>query len=258
MKYTHPGRAGGLHRLRAVRRGLPGQEQDDGRQGAADGAAAAAARCRADELRLLPGPARSRPRERRSPTRSRVSQFLQPLFEFSGACAGCGETPYLKLATQLFGDRMVVANATGCSSIFGGNLPTTPWTCNAEGRGPAWANSLFEDNAEFGYGMRLTIDRARATARARSSAALAPRSARDSPSAILDADQHDEAGIHEQRSACALLKDILGSDAASRRGACSRSPITWSRSRSGSSAATGGRTTSAMAVSTTCWRPTRT
>ena len=86
------------------------------------------------------------------------SQALQPLFEFSGACAGCGETPYLKLATQLFGDRMVVANATGCSSIYGGNLPTTPWTVNAEGRGPAWSNSLFEDNAEFGLGLRLGLE----------------------------------------------------------------------------------------------------
>ncbi|MGA7228096.1 MAG: pyruvate:ferredoxin (flavodoxin) oxidoreductase [Acidimicrobiia bacterium] len=86
------------------------------------------------------------------------SQFLQPLFEFSGACAGCGETPYVKLMTQLFGDRVVVANATGCSSIYGGNLPTTPWTTNAEGRGPAWSNSLFEDNAEFGLGMRLALE----------------------------------------------------------------------------------------------------
>jgi len=86
------------------------------------------------------------------------SQMMQPLFEFSGACAGCGETPYLKLLTQLFGDRMVVANATGCSSIYGGNLPTTPWTKNAEGRGPAWSNSLFEDNAEFGLGMRLAYE----------------------------------------------------------------------------------------------------
>jgi pyruvate-ferredoxin/flavodoxin oxidoreductase len=84
------------------------------------------------------------------------SQFLQPLFEFSGACPGCGETPYIKLATQLFGDRMIVANATGCSSIYGGNLPTTPWAKNDEGRGPAWSNSLFEDNAEFGLGFRLT------------------------------------------------------------------------------------------------------
>ncbi|QDT74710.1 pyruvate:ferredoxin (flavodoxin) oxidoreductase [Lacipirellula limnantheis] len=86
------------------------------------------------------------------------SQLLQPLFEFSGACSGCGETPYLKLMTQLFGDRAMIANATGCSSIFGGNLPTTPWTTNAEGRGPAWCNSLFEDNAEFGLGMRLALD----------------------------------------------------------------------------------------------------
>ncbi len=99
------------------------------------------------------------------------SQLLQPLFEFSGACAGCGETPYIKLATQLFGDRMIVANATGCSSIYGGNLPTTPWAKNNDGRGPAWSNSLFEDNAEFGLGMRLTLDkqieyRARAAAKA--------------------------------------------------------------------------------------------
>jgi len=88
-------------------------------------------------------------------------QQLEPLFEFSGACAGCGETPYVKLATQLFGDRMLVANATGCSSIYGGNLPTTPWTTNRAGRGPAWSNSLFEDNAEFGMGMRLAVDQQR-------------------------------------------------------------------------------------------------
>src|SRR5690606_23484980 len=90
--------------------------------------------------------------------RSRIKdvQLMQPLFEFSGACAGCGETPYIKLLTQLFGDRMIVANATGCSSIYGGNLPTTPWTTNSCGRGPAWSNSLFEDNAEFGLGMRVT------------------------------------------------------------------------------------------------------
>ncbi|HRZ40851.1 MAG TPA: 2-oxoacid:acceptor oxidoreductase family protein, partial [Candidatus Omnitrophota bacterium] len=89
----------------------------------------------------------------------RTVQALQPLFEFSGCCAGCGETPYVKLITQLFGDRMIVANATGCSSIYGGNLPTTPYTVNAQGRGPAWSNSLFEDNAEFGLGFRLTIDK---------------------------------------------------------------------------------------------------
>ena len=86
-------------------------------------------------------------------------KLLQPLFEFSGACAGCGETPYVKLLTQLFGDRILVANATGCSSIYGGNLPTTPWAQNKDGRGPAWSNSLFEDNAEFGLGIRLTLDK---------------------------------------------------------------------------------------------------
>ena len=89
----------------------------------------------------------------------RGTQFLEPLFEFSGACAGCGETPYLKLLSQLFGDRLMIANATGCSSIYGGNLPTTPWTTDAAGRGPAWSNSLFEDNAEFGLGFRLAADR---------------------------------------------------------------------------------------------------
>ncbi len=89
----------------------------------------------------------------------RGTQFLDPLFEFSGACAGCGETPYLKLLSQLFGDRLTIANATGCSSIYGGNLPTTPWTTDVDGRGPAWSNSLFEDNAEFGLGLRLAADR---------------------------------------------------------------------------------------------------
>ena len=89
----------------------------------------------------------------------RQQQVQEPLFEFSGACAGCGETPYLKLMSQLFGDRAIIANATGCSSIYGGNLPTTPWTKNAAGRGPAWSNSLFEDNAEFGLGFRLSVDK---------------------------------------------------------------------------------------------------
>ena len=93
------------------------------------------------------------------------SQFLRPLFEFSGACSGCGETPYVKLVSQLFGDRMMVANATGCSSIYGGNLPTTPWAKDVNGRGPAWSNSLFEDNAEFGLGMRLTVDKINAMAK---------------------------------------------------------------------------------------------
>ena len=97
-------------------------------------------------------------RSRLSHTQVKDIQLLDPLFEFSGACAGCGETPYLKLLTQLFGDRLYIANATGCSSIYGGNLPTTPYTVNKSGRGPTWSNSLFEDNAEFGMGMRLALD----------------------------------------------------------------------------------------------------
>jgi pyruvate-ferredoxin/flavodoxin oxidoreductase len=136
------------------------------------------------------------------------SQMLQPLFEFSGACAGCGETPYLKLLTQLFGDRLLVANATGCSSIYGGNLPTTPWTANADGRGPAWSNSLFEDNAEFGYGMRVALDQQAGQAR-RLLEALdggVPEALRQS---ILDADQSDEAGVIAQRERVAELKDVL-------------------------------------------------
>ncbi len=136
------------------------------------------------------------------------SQFLQPLFEYSGACTGCGETPYLKLATQLFGDRMIIANATGCSSIYGGNLPTTPWTVNNEGRGPAWSNSLFEDNAEFGMGMRLTIDKHREMAR---ELVLSFSSSIDAGLArsLLDADQSDEAGIYEQRLRVQQLKEVL-------------------------------------------------
>jgi pyruvate-ferredoxin/flavodoxin oxidoreductase len=148
-------------------------------------------------------------RAKAKPASVKGSQFLEPLFEFSGACAGCGETPYLKLASQLFGDRMLIANATGCSSIFGGNLPTTPWTVNSDGLGPAWANSLFEDNAEFGLGMRLSVDQhvARARALVRE---LAPDISEGLADAILNADQHDEPGIFEQRKRVALLKDILG------------------------------------------------
>jgi pyruvate-ferredoxin/flavodoxin oxidoreductase len=135
-------------------------------------------------------------------------QLLQPLFEFSGACAGCGETPYLKLVSQLFGDRMLVANATGCSSIYGGNLPTTPWTTNAQGRGPAWANSLFEDNAEFGLGMRVARDQL--AARARSLLAmLAPRIGDSLARGLLDADQSSEEGIAAQRARVAALRERL-------------------------------------------------
>ncbi len=136
------------------------------------------------------------------------SQLLEPLFEFSGACAGCGETPYLKLLTQLFGDRTIVANATGCSSIYGGNLPTTPWSVNSEGRGPAWSNSLFEDNAEFGFGMRLTLDKQEEYARE-----LLPEFAgvlgESLVTEILESDQTNEAGIAAQRERIKLLKERL-------------------------------------------------
>jgi len=138
------------------------------------------------------------------------SMVLQPLFEFSGACVGCGETPYIKLASQLFGDRMVIANATGCSSIYGGNLPTTPWTKNAEGRGPAWSNSLFEDNAEFGLGMRVALDKQNEYAR-ELLASLREQLAGELVDAILSADQSNEAGIYEQRERVATLKQLLES-----------------------------------------------
>src|SRR5207342_1307476 len=130
------------------------------------------------------------------------SQVLEPLFEFSGACAGCGETPYIKLVTQLFGDRMIVANATGCSSIYGANLPTTPWSSNSDGRGPAWSNSLFEDNAEFGLGMRIALDRQSATAR-RIVTELGPSLGEELTAAILAVDPAapvDDATIAAQRS----------------------------------------------------------
>jgi len=140
----------------------------------------------------------------------RQQQIQQPLFEFSGACAGCGETPYLKLVTQLFGDRMVVANATGCSSIYGGNLPTTPWSQNADGRGPAWSNSLFEDNAEFGLGMRVALDKQFEYA-AELVRRLAAELGTEIVDALLSADQSDEAGIFEQRERVAILKEKLES-----------------------------------------------
>ncbi len=136
------------------------------------------------------------------------SQFLEPLFEFSGACPGCGETPYIKLASQLFGDRMVIANATGCSSIYGGNLPTTPWKKNDEGRGPAWSNSLFEDNAEFGLGFRLAIDNH--TDHSKSLLEdLKDSLDSDLVEAILNAPQDDEIQINEQRDRVKILKSAL-------------------------------------------------
>jgi pyruvate-ferredoxin/flavodoxin oxidoreductase len=138
----------------------------------------------------------------------RGTQFLQPLFEFSGACAGCGETPYLKLASQLFGDRLMIANATGCSSIYGGNLPTTPWTANADGRGPAWSNSLFEDNAEFGLGFRLAADRQVEIARRRLTE-LSERVGADLASDILTAPQSRESELRDQHDRVTELKRRL-------------------------------------------------
>jgi pyruvate-ferredoxin/flavodoxin oxidoreductase len=143
-----------------------------------------------------------------NPSMVKDVQLLQPLFEFSGACAGCGETPYVKLLSQLFGDRLLVANATGCSSIYGGNLPTTPWATNAEGRGPAWSNSLFEDNAEFGLGMRLSLDKQEVYARElvkESEAWLG----KDTVDALLNAVQSNEEGIQAQRERVAVLKTAL-------------------------------------------------
>jgi pyruvate-ferredoxin/flavodoxin oxidoreductase len=147
-------------------------------------------------------------RTKLNPGALKDTQLLQPLFEFSGACSGCGETPYLKLMTQLFGDRALVANATGCSSIYGGNLPTTPWSCNAEGRGPAWANSLFEDNAEFGLGMRVTLDKQEEYGR-ELVAALAEQIGPGLASDILDARQTGDMAILAQRERVGRLKVAL-------------------------------------------------
>lgn len=137
------------------------------------------------------------------------SQFLRPLFEFSGACPGCGETPYVKLASQLFGDRMIVANATGCSSIYGGNLPTTPWAMDEKGRGPAWSNSLFEDNAEFGLGFRLTIDKHNQQAKEMLEGMKDILGA-EFVEKLVNAKQKDEIGISKQRERVEELKTKLG------------------------------------------------
>lgn len=138
----------------------------------------------------------------------KTTQFMRPLFEFSGACAGCGETPYLKLLTQLYGDRLMIANATGCSSIYGGNLPTTPYTTDGCGRGPAWANSLFEDNAEFGLGMRASLDQSRVFAEVLLRG-QAGSLGDDLVSSILSADQSSEAGIGAQRERVEALRKAL-------------------------------------------------
>ncbi|HSV85889.1 MAG TPA: pyruvate:ferredoxin (flavodoxin) oxidoreductase, partial [Levilinea sp.] len=143
-----------------------------------------------------------------SPTTVKNSQLLQPLFEFSGACTGCGETPYLKLLSQLFGDRTMIANSTGCSSIYGGNMPTTPYAFNKDGRGPTWSNSLFEDNAEFGMGMRLTIDKQQEFAR-EMLPTFADVLGEQLVAGLLTADQSADAGINAQRERVALLKQRL-------------------------------------------------
>jgi pyruvate-ferredoxin/flavodoxin oxidoreductase len=145
-----------------------------------------------------------------NPSTIKNSQLLRPLFEFSGACAGCGETPYVKLVSQLFGDRAIIANATGCSSIYGGNLPTTPWSVNADGRGPAWSNSLFEDNAEFGLGMRLTVDKQTEFARELVKLPQIAKVLGDSMvDELLNADLSDESGINQQRKRVVELKQKL-------------------------------------------------
>ncbi len=185
-----------------------------------------------------------------SPASVKGAQVREPLFEFSGACAGCGETPYLKLLSQLFGDRMVVANATGCSSIYGGNLPTTPWSTNADGRGPAWANSLFEDNAEFGLGLRLALDQHEGEARRlveRFGAELGGDLAAD----LLAPPGRDDAAVAARRELVDRLQerlaDVDGVGAARLRA----SPATWCPAASGSSGAMAGPTTSASVGSTT-------
>jgi pyruvate-ferredoxin/flavodoxin oxidoreductase len=138
------------------------------------------------------------------------SQLLEPVFEFSGACSGCGETPYLKLLTQLFGDRLMIANATGCSSIYGGNLPTTPYTTDRAGRGPAWSNSLFEDNAEFGLGLRLGVNAHRLQAQ-QLLEQLAPQVGVELAQAILGCDARDDGAIPAQRERIARLHERLRS-----------------------------------------------
>jgi pyruvate-ferredoxin/flavodoxin oxidoreductase len=158
------------------------------------------------------------------------SQFLQPLFEYSGACSGCGETPYVKLMSQLFGDRAIVANATGCSSIYGGNLPTTPWTTNQDGRGPAWSNSLFEDNAEFGLGIRLSVDKQTEMAR-ELLAEFSHVAGEELSAAILSAGQSDEAGIYEQRERVKILKQKLEGMIGRAEGVPARSPQSDARQR---------------------------
>jgi pyruvate-ferredoxin/flavodoxin oxidoreductase len=190
-----------------VRAGLPGQGQEQPQaQGDQHGAADAPARARAANYEFF----LDLPEVDRTAVKADVkgSQFLQPLFEYSGACEGCGETPYVKLLTQLFGDRTLIANATGCSSIYGGNLPTTPYAKDANGRGPAWSNSLFEDNAEFGFGFRLAVDQQRLYA-TQLVKELAEPIGDELVDGLIDADQEDEAGIAAQRERVEALRSKL-------------------------------------------------
>jgi pyruvate-ferredoxin/flavodoxin oxidoreductase len=166
----------------------------------------AAERANWDFFLALPDPDRTR----LDPTTVKGAQFMAPLIEFSGACAGCGETPYLKLLTQLVGDRLLIANATGCSSIYGGNLPTTPYCSNQDGRGPTWANSLFEDNAEFGLGLHLAVEQRARTARDLLQKLVA-RIGPDVVKELLSADQSTDAGIAAQRARVLALRPVLQS-----------------------------------------------
>ena len=245
------GLRGRLHRLRALRRGLPDRRTGRSRPARRSTSpprepAASAERQNIAFFETLPVAERSRV----DFGTVRGTQFLQPLFEFSGACAGCGETPYLKLLSQLFGDRAVIANATGCSSIYGGNLPTTPWTTDAEGRGPAWSNSLFEDNAEFGLGFRLAADRHVELARRRLAelrdalgAELVERGPRRAAAVGIGAARTARASGRAEEAARARWTAPVAVDLAS-------VADHLVRGASGSSAATAGPTTSASAGST--------
>src|SRR5210317_770522 len=144
------------------------------------------------------------------PSTIKGSQLLKPMFEFSGACAGCGETPYIKLATQMFGDRMMIANATGCSSIYGGNLPTTPYAKRADGRGPVWSNSLFEDNAEFSLGMRYSVNKMASQAIELLETATAEKIiTKKMANELIKASQKTQDEIEAQRERVAALKEAL-------------------------------------------------
>ena len=245
----------GLHRLRAVRRGLPGRARratPAARRSTSQPREPLVAAERENIAFFETLPASDRSRVDFGTVRG--TQFLEPLFEFSGACAGCGETPYLKLLSQLFGDRLMVANATGCSSIYGGNLPTTPWTADADGRGPAWSNSLFEDNAEFGLGFRLAADRHTELARRRL-AELRDAVGAELVDEILAAPQLRRVGA---ASAARAGGRAASGGSTSWTAPASTTCAAWSTTSSGaacgSSAATAGPTTSAPAGSTTSWR----